>query len=99
MAFLGLLPDQGTVKLNLDPKDVEREAIGRSLSLFGGTISLIGAALIFSVNPAAKKDVAGVVPLFNKNKTLAIIGAGLGIAALAYIGIAKKMNQRYTKGG
>ncbi len=86
-----LVPDiKKPVQLKLSADDAKREALGRTLSLGGATVGIIGGLMVLSANPALRAAVqrkAGI------NMTLSVAQAkqdALG-KALAIIGMSVGM--------
>lgn len=103
MAFLGVIPTGEKLSLKLSDKEVEREAIGRSLLMIGGTVSLLGSAMIFSVNPAVKEEGQGIwqsLPgLIKEHKVLAVVGLGVVFAGVSTLMLRGKMLKRFGLSG
>lgn len=103
MALLGVIPTGQDLSLKLSDKEVEREAIGRALLMIGGTTSLLGSAMIFSVNPAVKEEGQGVwqsLPgMIKEHKVLAIVGLGIVFAGVSTLMLRGKMLKRFGLSG
>lgn len=100
MALLGIIPSSDkNLTLRMTPQEVEREGVGRALMMIGGTVSLMGGAMVLSVNPAMKKESSGLwrqMPqAIRENKALAIVGLGVLVAGVSTAALKSKMFKRY----
>lgn len=92
------------VILKLTPEEARREAIGKVLTIVGGSIGLLGALTVLTVNPAFKSTAASAwekaPDSLKKNTTGTLILAGIGGALLlSWIiknKLAKQAEQRYA---
>lgn len=100
MALFGLIPDDTKeVNLRLTREDATKEATGRGLMMVGGTLSIIGGMMVFSVNPVIRDQTEGVWQSMpgpiQRNKGLAVVGLGLGIALLSSVSMRRALKRRW----